>query len=669
MYKTLEFTYPANIAKSLSEFNGFIIDKEKEITTYLILPEPSTSIEKEKEITTNINDISIASSSILSNTTYNEQLNNLNNTSVTITQNEKINSEENLICSEDYPYQNTLTKECLKSCSVEEIKNKICKINSLSNSNIINITSNIRNMILQKNMSSDTNIIIEGENTIYQLISSEEMSSNENTNISIIDLGDCEKKLLDEYHLDYLLILKIDTKLTENTAVILNYEVYNPITNVKLNLSICSDTKIYTYSSYYPSVESISKIEKLNELGYDLYDINGEFYQDICSSFTSANGTDILLSDRKSDYYENVSLCENDCSYQGYDLEKKRIKCECPVKEEISVEETEDEKNILEDFFDGSNFSNIKLLKCFKLVFSLKGQKNNIGSIIFLGIIFSLIILGIIYGLNQEAFIIRNISKINNEKYKTNLNNLQNPISFPPKKAKQNNKINSNNKKVLILSYVNNHKSTNSNSNLDKKFNSNFIISEKNQKEETVKYDLYNFTNEELNSLSYDLAFSYDKRSYFQYYISLLKQKHLIIFTFFNNQDYNIFTLKLSLFLSSFALYFAVNALFFNDSTMHQIYEQSGKQDIISQISNIFYSTIISCAINIIIKNLGLSYNDMVRIKQIPNEIDGLKESVLLVKKLKIKFAIFFIIIFIFDTFFGILLLLFALYIKILKKI
>ena len=173
-----------------------------------------------------------------------------------------------------------------------------------------------------------------------------------------------------------------------------------------------------------------------------------------------------------------------------------------------------------------------------------------------------------------------------------------------------------------------------------------------NNKLETIEYAKYNFIDEELNSLSYDLAFNYDKRTFCQYYISLLKQKHLIVFTFCNNKDYNIFVLKLSLFLSAFALYFAVNALFFNDSTMHDIYKQSGNAGIISQIANIFYSTVISCFINIIMKKLGLSYKDMVKVKRIKNEILGLKQSTILMKKLKLKFAIFFFITFILVSFF-----------------
>jgi len=82
------------------------------------------------------------------------------------------------------------------------------------------------------------------------------------------------------------------------------------------------------------------------------------------------------------------------------------------------------------------------------------------------------------------------------------------------------------------------------------------------------------------------------------------------------------------------------------------IYEQQGNTGILSQISNIFYSTIISCFINIIIKKLGLSNDDMVKIKQIPNNKEELKQSILLMKKLKIKFSILFIISFLLVSFF-----------------
>ena len=48
----------------------------------------------------------------------------------------------------------------------------------------------------------------------------------------------------------------------------------------------------------------------------------------------------------------------------------------------------------------------------------------------------------------------------------------------------------------------------------------NFDEKIKNEKIETK------YSEEEINDLSYDLALQYDKRSYFDYYISLIKTKH-----------------------------------------------------------------------------------------------------------------------------------------------
>ncbi len=48
------------------------------------------------------------------------------------------------------------------------------------------------------------------------------------------------------------------------------------------------------------------------------------------------------------------------------------------------------------------------------------------------------------------------------------------------------------------------------------------------------------YTDEELNELSYNFALKYDKRTYSMYYCSLLRTKHIFIFSFFSNNDYYI---------------------------------------------------------------------------------------------------------------------------------
>ena len=89
------------------------------------------------------------------------------------------------------------------------------------------------------------------------------------------------------------------------------------------------------------------------------------------------------------------------------------------------------------------------------------------------------------------------------------------------------------------------------------------------------------------------MAFKFDQRDIYQYYISLLFTK-LIIFQIFNKKDYNSISLKILLFFFSFSSSYAVNALFFNDDTMHQIYEDEGDFNFIYQLPQIIYSTLLS---------------------------------------------------------------------------
>ena len=87
----------------------------------------------------------------------------------------------------------------------------------------------------------------------------------------------------------------------------------------------------------------------------------------------------------------------------------------------------------------------------------------------------------------------------------------------------------------------------------------------------------YEYLNdEEKNTLEYEKAIILDKRTYFQYYCSLLKKKQLILFTFLPANDYNLIYVKITLFIVSFSLYFTINGFFFTDETMHDIYKDNG---------------------------------------------------------------------------------------------
>ena len=165
-----------------------------------------------------------------------------------------------------------------------------------------------------------------------------------------------------------------------------------------------------------------------------------------------------------------------------------------------------------------------------------------------------------------------------------------------------------------------------------------------------MKYRLLN--DQELNTLEYNVAIELDRRTYFQYYFSLLKKKHLILFTFIPINDYNLMTIKISLFLITFSLFLSINGFFFTDDEMKKNYENNGIYNIISQIPKILYSTIISSIINIILKALSLSEKNILELKEITDYEKKLKKSKEIKFSLKIKFYIFFILSFLIMGFF-----------------
>ena len=86
----------------------------------------------------------------------------------------------------------------------------------------------------------------------------------------------------------------------------------------------------------------------------------------------------------------------------------------------------------------------------------------------------------------------------------------------------------------------------------EKKMQERLKVAEKNSlkynikevKENETDYEIDPDMNDnELNSLEYEKALKYDKRTLFQYYWSLLKKNQLILFTFLPTNDYNLVSL------------------------------------------------------------------------------------------------------------------------------
>ena len=788
----------------------------------------------------------------------------------------------------------------------------------------------LSSMIKNGNLSisqDEKDIILRGNDVVYQITNTEnQKNANQSSDLSIIDLGECEKII--KRNISYeddptpLIILKIDIKKEGIKSSLVAYEVYNPYTKEKINLNICSNVKITIISPVNLTSDETSLYDDLNNQGYELYDANDSFYQDICTQYTSQNGTDVILIDRKKYFYdENATFCENSCSYEGINTEDKKVYCYCDVKDDSMDFDSHNfnKEKFLENFYKVEDYTNYQVLFCYKLVFSSKGLKNNICFYVFIVLFilfFSSMIVNllkalkkideIIFKIFQDKFmfqIMKNIimnkknkkleekneetkensnkkdevqasavettkklsffqklalkyknpkpnndNKDNNDKSNNSLNKsnnnknifkMKNQKKITPKMHKRNNmklrmsckvdgsnnikdnnfqipnlidatqnkenknsslifennnnvilnnlnfndnatkitnniidinsssknfknysrrktglnriipnnkfKLNRNIRKSCNIIYFNRFKNDvnkqnpplkknktylnniNINNNIQQNIQSSSnspekyelskgigpiikgpikrksykildrpndlitnnktsslisnnlaLISIKNddtysknqllqksspiidlkkinkEKDNILKIEKppiennqnknVKFIDAELNKMDYEDALIYDKRYYCQYYVSLLKKKHLIILVFISNDDYNVFLLKFSLFIVSISLFFAINTLFFRDSTMRYIFTNEGKYDLLYQIPQVLYSTIISFVMTYILKNLSLSQMTIIEIKKEQDKTKAKKIAEFSKKCLKIKFYFFFFI-------------------------
>ena len=160
------------------------------------------------------------------------------------------------------------------------------------------------------------------------------------------------------------------------------------------------------------------------------------------------------------------------------------------------------------------------------------------------------------------------------------------------------------------------------------------------------------FIEEEINGLSYNLALLYDKRNYCKYYFSLIKTQHNLICALFNNNDYNCGIIKINLFFIGFTIEYTLNALFYDDDTMHKIYESKGDFDLDTQLPIAIYSTLISIILNYPLNFLALSNDAIINFKQNSTKNMIMEKTKVLNNNLLSKFVIYFIISFLLLLFF-----------------
>ena len=558
--------------------------------------------------------------------------------------------ETDILTNQIYiPKENgSIINDIIPNWDINDFFNGAYQINNNNSTIKDKIANNIKNDIVNGNINltnlvkgEQKDLIFSDNNTLFQITTTNNQNNEEYNDISTIQLGECETILRDIYKIDKdlpLIIFKIDHYVPGVLIPVIGYDIFHPENKTKLDLHYCKET-----------IANFQIPVSLDDDDLFKYAPSSEYYTDECYTYTTDNGTDIILNDRQEEYNnDNYSLCENNCSFVEYNKDTKKAVCECGIKsKEYVISEIIDSKNLLStyNFTNKSSSTNMIAMKCVYNVFSKEGLLTNIGNYILILIIIAFVILSILFYkvgyellLKEIELIIRNEEEKRGSDNEVNINNNNNIRK--EKKRKSNVKKRSKKLSVVNTRNINNKKS-------DSKINlknvnhsklNNIKLYEKKKIDENKLEIFYDY---EINNFSYKNALKYDNRTFFQYYMSLIKTKHPLIFSFFPIKDYNSTIIKVSLFLLLFSIIYIINTLFFNESTIHKIYEEEGIYNFKYFIPRIFISFIISHVIYTTIKYFCLSDKNLVEIKNFYNNNDKITKNK---KSLVIKYISYFVV-------------------------
>ena len=381
---------------------------------------------------------------------------------------------------------------------------------------------NIENILYFKNLGKTIfgdgfNIqIYESDNPLNELIDS-----------SVLNINQCEKILRKKYNIkddEKLLIVKIDTyeqKTKENYNVEYNF-YYN---GKRLNNLYCNNINYDVNIPINNNINLINASKIYNDYGIDIYNINDDYFNDICKIIN--DGNDILLKEREKYYYQNEGLCMDNCSYIKINYEKGKSNCNCNADYK-----EKNNKNIIEKFFYKRGLENLIIFKCYKELKLSNKLFHNIG----FDLLFSIILI-------QTLFFIF--------KFKSDLIQLNTKISF----------ITESNPKTLATT-------------------------EFNKKNQILLYKYKSKHN--LNIIPFKLARINDKRAFIEIFLDLIKIKTPFLNLFFKSNKFQLFSLDLNIELSSLAFLYAINTLLYNDRMISHKYIIGNQIDYLFLIINSF---------------------------------------------------------------------------------
>ena len=564
-------------------------------------------------------------------------------------------------CINDDIYKFQYNGECLLSCptGTEPKDFNICQISNVAICSSSDFKLNLNETIVQENVKLvaknyanefyyTENHITRFSNKNFTMVLYKNSSCIDELkmNVTKIEYDSCIEQLKKDNDISEtrnIIIAVID--LVNGDSTITTYGFFNPDTGEKLDAAkSCSDKNVMMYENILNVLNEPLSLILLKDLKINIFDLNSEFYNDICFHFDSPYGKDATLQDRIKTFYPNITLCDSGCKNKGINMSTYEAECECTFQDLLSKSIFQSEllgdnilvKETLQEIMEIIYNLNLEILACYKDIYNFNYFIKNVGGFIITGLILIQTICIIyfytkakyelvkyIYSLT-ETFIMfksknskpKNLS--NPLKRKENKNNNLNKGQL---KRESNNKIASRNKRNLKRklkskkssnsskiktskeSFLNETKKSVINDDIKLNEKEKTLIHKYEDKNKNKKYNIFPLKNkliyvdlsyinnnidynkyieQTFDETDYDEVIEEDKRSFCEYLRDKIIDNQLILNIIFVKEEIKPRAIKITILILTIDLFFLINGLFYSDSYISEVFNLKEKETFFS---------------------------------------------------------------------------------------
>ena len=216
-------------------------------------------------------------------------------------------------CIEDYIFidekghENNCYKKCPYKYYVNETNQYKCINEEIINKTKDEIINDLNSLITDKDLKET--YFINGDNYTVVIKPVDDYIKDSTVNI---DFRECSNLLKKQYGSDDFIMVQINMKNPNKNCLndIVEYKIYNQ-NGDNIELSSCKALTIPIECKISEnSLVNKQKISNFQHLGVDIFNINDDFFNDICFPFSDdSSASDVILTDRVSDIFLNYSLC------------------------------------------------------------------------------------------------------------------------------------------------------------------------------------------------------------------------------------------------------------------------------------------------------------------------------------------------------------------------